>query len=282
MSRAYPAKVLLFGEHTVLRGGRGLAVPYPAFSLRWERGEPDERLIKLAAQLQPENWWRSLDVPRLKREVAAGWRLPGNIPLGYGLGSSGAVCAAVYDRFRRPDHYPSTEQLRVVLSDLEAHFHGESSGTDPLVSYLNQPVLLGDGSPREVVLPERWAANFFLYDTGRERQATPFIRAFLERYDGGEGSTIDGDWTAPANAAIDALIANDRTTLARRFREVSDYQLASFPGFIPTDLHDRWQTDAYALKLCGAGGGGMMLGWATDKAATEAALNGVAWLAEPD
>ncbi|MEL7162952.1 MAG: hypothetical protein AAFN92_19490, partial [Bacteroidota bacterium] len=54
MSRSYPAKVLLFGEHTVLRGGRGLAVPYPRFSLRWTAGTPDERLLDFAEYLQQQ------------------------------------------------------------------------------------------------------------------------------------------------------------------------------------------------------------------------------------
>lgn len=280
MDRAYPAKVLLFGEHTVLRGGSGLAVPYPRFALRWKHGTPDRRLIDLAEGLEEPNWWRYLDLTTFRQAVTNGWFLEGNIPLGYGLGSSGAVCAAIFDRFRVSDYYPATEALRRTLAKLEGHFHGESSGTDPLVSYLDQPVLLGDGSPREVLLPDNWQRNFFLYDTGKERQATPFIRTFTERYDGGEGPTIKRDWTAAADAAVSALIDGDRSTLKQRFREISTYQLAHFSDFIPESLHDRWQTDAYALKLCGAGGGGMMLGWTDNREAVGLALGEVAWLAE--
>ncbi|MFQ5445619.1 MAG: hypothetical protein ACE5FF_01690, partial [Saprospiraceae bacterium] len=34
--KTYPAKILLFGEHTVNLGSRALAMPLPLFSGRWE------------------------------------------------------------------------------------------------------------------------------------------------------------------------------------------------------------------------------------------------------
>ncbi len=52
MPREYPAKILLYGEHTVLRSGRGLAVPYPGLSLRWSRSTPDEQLLRFCDYLK--------------------------------------------------------------------------------------------------------------------------------------------------------------------------------------------------------------------------------------
>jgi len=52
MPREYPAKILLYGEHTVLRGGRGLAVPYPGLSLEWSRSKPDEQLLAFCDYLK--------------------------------------------------------------------------------------------------------------------------------------------------------------------------------------------------------------------------------------
>jgi len=100
MPRNYPAKILLYGEHTVLRGGRGLAVPYPGLSLKWwSQSKPDERLLAFVEYLKATVPQGLLKTDLLKNHLLAGWQLSGNIPTGYGLGSSGAVCAAIWDRF---------------------------------------------------------------------------------------------------------------------------------------------------------------------------------------
>ncbi len=275
--RSYPAKVLLYGEHTVLRGGRGLAVPYPATSLHWEVGEPDRRLLEFGEYLLrcPE---LPLDGERLLADLRAGQRLEGDIPNGYGLGSSGAVCAAVWDRYGTSVGLPLAE-LRRLLARLEAHFHGSSSGTDPLISYLQGPVLLEPGGKAATVdLPANWAEGYFLLDTGIERSASPLIERFLASYDR-DAARIQTDWQLPADAAIDALISGNRDQLYRHTAALSEFQLVAFPDFIPEAYHADWNGgDAYRLKLCGAGGGGMLLGLARNRKTAERRLGKLSWL----
>lgn len=282
MHRSYPAKILLYGEHTVLRGGRGLAVPYAKFSLRWQKDRPDERLLKFCDYLRVVMPATLFNAGALEDQLLDDWRLAGDIPTGYGLGSSGAVCAAIWSRFATPAGKAlDGEALRKALARMEQHFHGTSSGTDPLVSYLNQPMELGGGQPpRPTSLPAGWNEGFFLVDTGRERQAGEYIRQFTSRYDASQAFAhrIDTEWTASANAAIDAMLAGDRTALWQHTSSISAFQLREFSGFIPADFHDKWSGKGYTLKLCGAGGGGMVLGLATDKRSAEAAFGRVAWL----
>ena len=269
MRPSYPAKVLLFGEHTVLRGGRGLAVPYSRYELHWAKGDTDPRLLNFAAYLAEQHI--PVDTEALRRDLLSGRTLDGNIPVGYGLGSSGAVCAAVFDDYAQPEAFKlPTAELRRLLARMEAHFHGSSSGTDPLLAYLQKPIVLGGaGSAGEQNLPEDWANGWFLIDTGITRDASPLIRAFLAAYDR-DPSPIDGGWRAPADAAIDALINGDREALHRHFAAVSEFQLTHFPEFIPATYHDSWNGgDAYRLKICGAGGGGMLLGLARDARRTK-------------
>jgi len=280
--RIFPAKILLYGEHTVLRGGKGLAVPYPAFSLRWEPGRPDERLLRFADYLAgtlSTDIFRAADFSTFLR---TGRRLTGNIPTGYGLGSSGAVCAAAWDRFATEKGKSLRgDDLRQLLAAMERHFHGQSSGTDPLICYLNQPVLLGGGRPPVATrLPDNWNEGFFLLDTGVERSASAYIERFVSRYDADSGfaKTVAAEWTAPADAAIDALLAGDRSSLRRHSARLSEFQRREFPGFIPKELHDKWSGAGYVLKLCGAGGGGMMLGISTNREAVETVLGNVLWL----
>ncbi|MCP9234622.1 mevalonate kinase [Lewinella sp. JB7] len=272
MSRPYPAKILLFGEHTVLRGGRGLAVPYPDRALRWIEGSPDERLCAFARYLRQPDFAAYLATDRLMEEVFAGRRLTGNIPTGYGLGSSGAVCAAVFDAFARPEakQLPLRE-LRAFLAAMEGHFHGQSSGTDPLIAYLRRPLLLSAGGAAGAVeLPESWAHGFFLLDTGRSRSASGYIERFLRAYDDTEGASIEQGWSLPADRAISALIADEPDALYAAFAAISSFQLTRFPDFIPEDFRTTWDGGGeYRLKLCGAGGGGMLLGLARNRQAVE-------------
>lgn len=261
----YPAKVLLYGEHTVLRGGRGLAVPYAHRGLEWTKDRPDERLLSFCDYLRVAFSDRHLlDTNALEDYLTDDWRLTGDIPTGYGLGSSGAVCAAIWDRFATPaGKFLSGEALRKALARMEQHFHGSSSGTDPLVCYLQRPVSLGNGTPQPVDLPVGWNDRFFLVDTGHDRQASRLIRNFTQRYDTDTSfaKAVDQHWKQPANLAIQALLNDQQEELGRQTRLIGDFQLKFLPDFIPDTFHDRWQSKDYALKICGAGGGGMVLGY---------------------
>ncbi len=279
MKQAYPAKILLFGEHTVLRGGKGLAVSYDRFQLRWASGEVDVRLQEFAAYLRKNEV--AIDHDRLAKDLGDGWHLIGNIPLGYGMGSSGAVCAAVFDRYgiNEGRKYP-IPRLRSLLARMEGFFHGSSSGTDPLVAYLQQPiVLLGDGSAGTTALPEGWATGWFLLDTGIERSGSPYIKRFLNAYEKSPDAIRSG-WQQPADRAIAAFIKGRSDEVYRELTTLSEFQLAHFPDFIPQGYHDLWNGgDDYRLKICGAGGGGMLLGLARDISKTRARLgDGLIWL----
>lgn len=281
----YPAKVLLFGEHTVLRGGRGLAVPYARRSLRWVQDSPDERLLGFCDYLKVALPTDLFDAGALEDQLLADWRLEGDIPTGYGLGSSGAVCAAIWSRFATSKGFGLRgEELRQVLARMEQHFHGSSSGTDPMICYLQQPLVLGGGQPpTTVTLPTGWASNFFLVDTGITRKAAGFIQEFTTHYDqvNAFADRVKTGWLNPANACIDHLLQGQSGELAEQLKMISDFQLKELPHFIPAPYRDRWQGDDYLLKLCGAGGGGMLLGYLLNPAAkmeTERTLGKVEWL----
>ena len=72
-----------------------------------------------------------------------------SIPQGYGVGSSGALVAAIYDKYA-DDKITVLEnltrdkllKLKAIFSKMESFFHGKSSGLDPLNSYLSLPILI--------------------------------------------------------------------------------------------------------------------------------------------
>lgn len=284
MSISYPAKVLLFGEHTILRGGRGLAVPHKSLNLEWEKSSPDESLLRFCDYLKANISQDILDTNSLEDHLLEDWRLVGNIPTGYGLGSSGAVCAAILDRYGTEKATSiSREALRSLLAKMEAYFHGDSSGTDPLICYLGQPMLLGGGeAPRPVNLPRGWADRFFLIDTGRTRKASTLIRKFTEAYDGNPefAKLVNEVWKPKADAAINALLANDQVAMSEAFVAVSKFQQKHLRTFIPKFIRKQWIGPNYHLKICGAGGGGMLLGLANEPDARIKGFNNITWLKE--
>ncbi|MEM7573009.1 MAG: hypothetical protein AAF433_08910 [Bacteroidota bacterium] len=267
MSKTYPAKVLLFGEHTVLRGSQALAIPYPRFSAHWAQGRrPDLRLQAFARDLRLHLQLDWLDYERLEADLKAGWYLESTVPSGYGLGSSGTVCAAIYDRYCFEAVSPN--ELRRRLASMETHFHGSSSGTDPYISFTQEPILIEPEEVRSVELPQGWQAGFFLLDTGQEREAGPIIADLSRRYDidADWQQLVDEQWTAPTNEAIDRLLSGKELPAVeedfrRSFRRISDFQLEHLWAYIPRRLQDLWNADNYCLKLCGAGGGGFVLGY---------------------
>ena len=96
--RIFPAKLLLFGEHVLLLGAPALAVPVSAFGGAWAWGGGHPWHAARLLQFSDSEDLRSLamlDVARFRAELKAGLFFRSDIPTGYGLGSSGALCAAV-------------------------------------------------------------------------------------------------------------------------------------------------------------------------------------------
>jgi len=97
MRHFFPAKVLLFGEHRVLRGARALAAPLPSLGVWWCRknNSVDQDLLRFSSFLANQFSSTMLQWPLLRRDILRGWQLRSDVPFGYGLGSSGTVCAAI-------------------------------------------------------------------------------------------------------------------------------------------------------------------------------------------
>lgn len=91
----------------------------------------------------------TFNIEALKADVARGMYFDSSIPQGYGVGSSGALVAAIYDKYAN-DKITVLEnltrekllQLKTIFGQMESFFHGKSSGLDPLNSYLSIPILI--------------------------------------------------------------------------------------------------------------------------------------------
>jgi mevalonate kinase len=280
----FSSKLLLFGEHTILRGSAALALPLPLFSGKWAYTAPEnapalqrnlaEWCQYLAEQQSNGALETDLDLARFSEDLAAGLYFDSNIPNGYGAGSSGALCAALYTRYalqpigcRDEARYP---ELKRILGQMESFFHGSSSGTDPLIVYLNQPVLLqANGTIQTVDVPDWPNATsgflFFLLDTGIQRSTAPWVNLFLERCtEAAYLQTIQQEMIPLTAHAIESFRAGDWQGVFEEWKKISTLQQIHFAPMIPQSFQALWaeglSTGHFALKLCGAGGGGFLLG----------------------
>jgi mevalonate kinase len=268
--RLYPAKVLLFGEYAVVVGGQALAMPLKLRSGHWERrNEPiPEVLQQFIVFLEQQASAGSIPFPatpsKLRELLEAGWKFHSNIPIGYGLGSSGAFCAAVYDLIATNPDKP--KEARTHLAWLESFFHGKSSGIDPMVSWLNASLVFSADKEFKVVRRQRPMKRFFLISTGIARETAPLVQRFLEKcQEQPEFETLVRETLGPLNEeAIQYFLDAQTPELWAHWKAISQFQWEHFREWIPDNMHRFWlkglQSDAYALKLCGASGGGYLLG----------------------
>jgi len=270
--RKYPAKLLFLGEYSVLSGSDALALPFHRFSGAWVRGDDTltgqekvlepfiQYLEKLFASDEQEAF---LDLEKMKRAFEAGWRLKSSIPVGVGLGSSGMLCASVYDAFanKKPT---SPEETHQMLQKMEAFFHGSSSGMDPLVSYLEKAVLLQDG---KTLIPEIYGSvgnpPFFtgLLDSQIKRNTAALVPLYRKKVNEPESELVlKNDYIPSVNRAISAYLNHQPENLWLELRQLSLFQYEFFEPMIPEGIREIWQRgmldESFYLKLCGAGGGG--------------------------
>jgi len=289
--KQYASKILFFGEHTINRGSQALAIPFPLFGGSWrnstDRSKQQQlpQLIEYLKDLQEKKDLRcDLDLLAFRQQLSDGLYFESNIPVGYGLGSSGALCTAVYDTFCTNHKVERTEtarfsELREALAQIESFFHGTSSGTDPLICYLNQPVLLlPSGQVQTVKIPQESELVFFLLDTKTPRRTGPLVQYFLERCkDPTFAEKVTTELFRHTNSAIAAVLQAEWAHLFEDVTEISRFQMEHLPGMTPDHFHAVWkkglQGNLYRLKMCGAGGGGFILGCTHDWATTQLILS---------
>lgn len=268
----FPAKLLLFGEHSILQGSQALAVPYPHFGGRWiqQPAAPlEQSLLDWANYLFVDHPCAlRLDAEAFKLDLLRGARFSSNIPIGYGLGSSGALTASVWAQYQRA---PLTDWtiLKAQLGWMESFFHGASSGTDPLICYLQKPVVLSEkAGVVETQVPAfdpNGSLELFLLDTQIPRKTGPLVQGFLERCQNAEyQKQIREVYNPVSDQLIADYLHNRPQGLFAGFAHLSQLQWELLSPMIPEALRPFWQqglaSGNYYLKLCGAGGGGFLLG----------------------
>lgn len=292
------AKILLFGEYGIIEDAQGLTLPYSFYkgSLKFSELSTDfeknsnislEKYSQYLHNLKlPEGF--ELNVQQFENDIAKGLFFESTIPQGYGVGSSGALVAAIFEKYsveKYPAELISKEQLKslkVVFGILESYFHGKSSGIDPLICYMNLPILIENReSVDKVTIPAEHIGKgaIFLIDSGSVGETGPMVQIFFEKMKTeGFRKTMKEEFIRYNNACIDTFLKKEMNPFFKNLKQLSVWAYEHFKPMIPESIYKIWKkgidTNAYYLKLCGSGGGGYILGFTKDYAKAEKMLKG--------
>jgi len=285
---AFPAKLLLFGEYTILMGSQALALPLSTDQycgrLSFSTSDvSDPSLLDWAQFLEKEATGLTelqFDHRQLSNDIGEGLCFKANIPYGYGLGSSGVLCAAILTRYTDPKKLESLakdpDRLKQIFIEMESFFHQKSSGLDPLVSFYNRAIFLPGRGELEL-LTSGFAdrlEGFYLVDSYSSRQTAHWVQIFHDRLQDDAFRQKMTDMAGLQTRCITSFLDRDTHSLAADMQALSQAQIWTMKEWIPTEILDLWlrglDSQQYFMKLCGAGGGGYFLAYVPEDRRTDA------------
>ena len=271
-------KWVLAGEHAVLRGATAIALPLAekALNLSFEPGTGDQdgvevhpneaqRFMSDLIQSVAEAWeadGRSFPRPTGKLQIKS------NIPIGAGLGSSAALCVALTDWMSGPLGIPESQRIEFA-TQLEHRFHGRSSGMDVAVIVAGEPISFGMTEGTRFLGVKR-VPKFTFHDTGlRSRTSECVIRVEKFREESPTlALKVDEAMSTASRWATEGLILYDAGNKAESLQLLTKamhqarecfYSWELVPGAAKRLEESLLAEGALAVKLTGAGGGGMVV-----------------------
>ena len=292
------AKILLFGEYGIIKNSKGLSIPYNYYkgALRMDNNDTSEAITSNKKLKEYASYLTKVDADlvrfdfkKLTNDIAKGMYFDSSIPQGYGVGSSGALVAAIYDRYALEKitvlenlTRSKLSKLKSIFSEMESFFHGKSSGLDPLNSFLSLPILIHSKSDIEPTgIPsqsQHGKAAVFLLDSGMTGETAPLVSIFLDNFEAPAfRKMMKDEFIAISDRCIEHFLTGDISALFSDVKKLSSVVLHHFTPMIPKRFHSLWkkglETNAYYLKLCGSGGGGYILGFTQDLPKAKALLS---------
>ena len=283
------SKILLFGEYGIIKNSKGLSIPYNFYKGGLKLGDLKIDIVKESNEklsifrdylLKIDNSVVFFNFKKMNDDLIKGMYFDSTIPQGYGVGSSGAIVAAFYDRYAK-NRITVLENLtkdkiiilKNIFSKMESHFHGKSSGLDPLNSYLSLPILIHSKNQIETTgIPLQSSTGkgvVFLLDSGKSSETAPMVDIFFKSMENKNYSKIiRKDFIRITDSCVDNFLEGNFKSLFLDIKNLSKVVLENFKPMIPKDFHNIWakgiESNDYFLKLCGSGGGGYILGFSRD------------------
>jgi mevalonate kinase len=262
-------KLTLCGEHFVLFGAPAVALPWSGGTLRLRAHREQQECIdqKIDPRLL-EAWNVALGLAGLPAAATFPFVIDSTIPVGAGFGSSAALSVALVAA--------STQQAGKAVSDVEniaastqveAVFHGRSSGLDPAAVLLRRPVLREAGGSLKPLSWRLSCPDIVLAMAAGERQTAEAVersRSFASTRSGRFHELMDEAGALVLEAASLMECAEVPGTEERLGVLLTRNHAMLWELGVSSDALDRLvdaalSGGAMGAKLCGAGLGGAVL-----------------------
>lgn len=287
MRDRYYSKVILFGEYSMIFDATALMIPLKRFSAQWQLPQSRTKAASLTSNQSLKRFCQYLseneafsnlfDLLTLRRDLDEGLFLASNVPSGYGLGSSGTLVAAVYDRYaiQKTDDYL---QLKTLFGQMESHFHGSSSGIDPLQCYLGKPFKI---TPKGVeLLPDDFLKkdiHICLIDTKIKSNTKPLVNHFKQQRENPDFlQRFQTAYQPCVKTCIDTMVSGDKELFFNSLKQLTQGQLEFLRPMVTDNTLDLFTADYdfnFGIKISGSGGGGYVLGFTDDVEKANALLS---------
>jgi len=277
-STSFNSKILLFGEYGIMHDSDALSIPYKRFNgflaksnnLTEDQKKSNRNIESLYEyMIQEEYLGDIINSNKLKEEIDSGLYFESNIPIGSGLGSSGALVSSIISRYSKVDLKSfSNAELKKIMSLIESKFHGNSSGFDPAVSYFNKPMLYSNQKIKPIDIIAFKNFKVYIIDSRIESSTKKMIKTFEDKMIDSEFRLFfNNKFITNTNQCIDHLI-NTPELFRNSIKELSNDTYNNFHEMIPNNIKNKWKegirNDSYYMKLCGSGGGGFFLAYDFD------------------
>ena len=277
------SKILLFGEYGIIKNSKALVIPYKKyygslkFSSKLDNVQKDSNInLKQLSKYIKNNEFVSnkINTFKLESDIENGLYFESTIPESYGLGSSGAVVAAIYESYKQEVGVDlEINDLKLILSNIESFFHGQSSGIDPLSCYVQKPLLVeSKNSINTIDIPPQninSKRTLFLLDTECKGNTQGLVEIFLNKLRRKDFEVFfENEFAVATNNSITNFLERKYEDFENNFIELSKKTFNNFQEMIPVNYKNLWmdgiEKKDYYLKLCGSGGGGFLIGLTTD------------------
>lgn len=281
MIERFNSKLLLFGEYGLMFDAMALSVPFGRFSgyLDFDSDgsypESTAEILKFYEHLKSGESFQKLHFPfdlnNLETDLNKGLFFNSTIPQQYGVGSSGALVAALFYRYAAGEIHAADLNPILLKSDfalLESYFHGRSSGVDPLISFLNQPMMIDS---KKVVQKvdfdlKQTGLTVALIDTKTTGATGPLVEHFIDRFNYPKFEKAFETQFIPANNGCIESVLNDNNpefflNLEQLIRFELNHFQRMFTGGFSSMIAEALDEKVF-IKLLGSGGGGFLLAFA--------------------
>ena len=270
MSNRIFSKVILSGEHSVLRGGYAVVAPNKNYFLEYDLKKAKAFSLKLAEDIKPyELLFLGLiesalslsnsTIEDLKVEV----KVSSLVPLGEGLGGSAALCVFVSRLFLFTNILKDTE-IFPFAHEIENVFHGQSSGLDVAGCMSDQIILYRRGVKKIQELNlELKSYSFTIHQTGERGETKDCIEQVLKLGEKNKDlfNSLDDRMSEASLQIKNGIEQNEADLILQSFIETTE--IFQSWGLIPQSIKEK-MTDlenmgALAVRLTGSGRGGCLV-----------------------